>query len=112
MHHCTDLAESFLKMYSFAMLRSAGQKLYEIFLWCSLFRGVHYIRINRYISKGALRPPLPARSLACSLQYGRVVPLCAPHVDVARGDRLGSVEGTHTEPPGPIPVSKKGGGGR
>ena len=35
-------------MYSFAMLRSAGQKLYEIFLWCSLFRGVHYIRINRY----------------------------------------------------------------
>ena len=48
----------------------------------------------------------------CSLQYGRVVPLCAPHVDVARGDRLGSVEGTHTEPPGPIPVSKKGGGGR
>ena len=42
MHQWTDLAESFLKMYSFAMLRSAGQKLYEIFLWCSLFRGVHY----------------------------------------------------------------------
>ena len=56
---------------------------------------------------------LPPRSLVCSMQYGRVVPLCAPHVDVARGDRLGSVEGTHTEPPGPIPVSKKrGGGGR
>ena len=48
MHHWTDLGESFLKMYSFAMLRSAGQKLYEIFLWCSLFRGVHYIRIKRY----------------------------------------------------------------
>ena len=31
MHQWTDLAESFLKMYSFAMLRSAGQKLYQIY---------------------------------------------------------------------------------
>ena len=29
MHH----SESFLKMYSFAMLRSTGQKLYEIYNW-------------------------------------------------------------------------------
>eukprot|EP01043_Picozoa_sp_COSAG02_P103011 COSAG02_NODE_39026_length_422_cov_0.482972_1_plen_48_part_01 len=30
-------------MHDFAMLRSAGQKLYQIYHWT-----VHYIRINRY----------------------------------------------------------------
>ena len=46
MHHWTDLAESFLKMYGFAMLRTAGQKLYQVYHW-----PVHYlhVRINRYM---------------------------------------------------------------
>ena len=34
-----------------------------------------------------------------------------PHAEVARGDRLDSVEGTYTKSPDPIPVSKKRGEG-
>eukprot|EP01048_Picozoa_sp_COSAG05_P008089 COSAG05_NODE_600_length_8422_cov_35.108615_4_plen_84_part_00 len=73
MHHCTDLAESFLKMYSFAMLRSAGQKLYEIFLWCSLFRGVHYIRINRYRISGTGRTYSTSLSRDLSVSQSRLM---------------------------------------
>ena len=36
MHHWKDLSEIFLKVYGFAMLRTAGQKLHEI------FHSVHY----------------------------------------------------------------------
>ena len=41
-----SLAESFLKMYGFAMLRTAGQNLYQVYHW-----PVHYLRINRYLGR-------------------------------------------------------------
>ena len=37
MHHWTDLAESFLKMYGFAMLRTAGQNLYQVYHWYQVY---------------------------------------------------------------------------
>ena len=47
MHHWTDLAESFLKMYGFAMLRTAGQNLYQVY-YC-----VHYfVLFIIYVSTG------------------------------------------------------------
>ena len=47
MHHWTDLAESFLKMYGFAMLRTAGQNLYQV------YHCVHYfVLFIIYVSTG------------------------------------------------------------
>ena len=48
MHHGKDLGEIFLKMYGFAMLRTAGQKLHEI------FQSVHYFVVFIiYVSTGS-----------------------------------------------------------
>ena len=49
MHHWTDLAESFLKMYGFAMLRTAGQNLYQV------YHCVHYfVLFIIYVSTGTM----------------------------------------------------------
>ena len=49
MHHWTDLAESFLKMYGFAMLRTAGQNLYQV------YHCVHYfVLFIIYVSTGTV----------------------------------------------------------
>ena len=50
MHHWTDLAESFLKMYSFAMLRTAGQKLYQIYHCVHYFNDFLFLRNNEQVS--------------------------------------------------------------
>ena len=52
MHHWTDLAESFLKMYGFAMLRTAGQNLYQV------YHCVHYfVLFIIYVSTGTHSHP-------------------------------------------------------
>ena len=61
MHHWTDLAESFLKMYGFAMLRTAGQKLYQVYhcvhyfvlfiIWYSYLSATVPVTVGRLFQK-------------------------------------------------------------